>query len=101
MCEQRSKNNVQRFYLSSITISCAFAFFVLHELPDPSRFFSEMGQALKSNGRLLVAEPKGHVSESDLEESIALAEKANFTVKDRPRIPRSHSVLLEQNGRNA
>jgi hypothetical protein len=43
---------------------------------------------------LLVAEPQGHVSESDFETTVSTAEQAGFEVIDRPKIGRSRAVLL-------
>ena len=44
----------------------------------------------------LIAEPRGHVSEEALEETVAIAEKAGLSVIDRPDIKRSRTVLLEK-----
>ena len=79
-------------------IDFALAVFVLHEIPDQSRFLTEVGETLKPSGRFLISEPKGHVRESDFEKSVSLAERANFRVVDRPRFSRALSVLLERNG---
>jgi hypothetical protein len=44
----------------------------------------------------LIAEPRGHVSEEALEETIAAAERAGLSIVDRPAIKRSRAVLLEK-----
>jgi len=69
---------------------------VLHEVPDAVRFFSEIHKSIKPAGRLLVAEPKGHVSEKDFETTISVAEQNGFTVADSLEIKRSRAVLLEK-----
>ena len=38
------------------------AWYMVHETPDPAAFFHEVQSLLKPNGRLLVVEPKVHVS---------------------------------------
>ncbi len=72
----------------------ALAFAVIHEVPDVPAFFSETHKVLKSRGRFLIAEPKGHVAENDFGKCLARAEKCGFKVIGRPRIDRSHAALL-------
>lgn len=38
------------------------AFYMVHEVPDPAAFFSEIRQMLKPGGRIMVVEPKFHVT---------------------------------------
>ena len=59
-------------------VDVALALHVVHELPEPGRFFAEVFAALKPGGSLLVAEPKGHVSGDDFAGSMATAERAGF-----------------------
>ena len=77
-------------------IDFALAFAVVHEVPDASGLFCEIGTTLKPNGRLLMAEPKGRVSVQGFDASVSLAEQNGFEVVDRPRIARSRAVLLEK-----
>ncbi|MBI5529459.1 MAG: methyltransferase domain-containing protein [Deltaproteobacteria bacterium] len=49
------------------------AFWMVHEVPDQGRFFGEILSALGSGGRLLVAEPKFHVTRRDTEVELSLA----------------------------
>jgi 2-polyprenyl-3-methyl-5-hydroxy-6-metoxy-1,4-benzoquinol methylase len=75
-------------------IDLALAFAVVHEVPDASRFFSETHAAIKPSGRLLLAEPTGHVSEASFVETVAAAERSGFSVVETPKIKRSRTVLL-------
>lgn len=77
-------------------IDFANAFAVVHEVPDAVNFFSEVYATLKPGGRLLVAEPKGHVSQEDFEITVSHADQAGFHVIDRPTVRRSRTVLLEK-----
>jgi SAM-dependent methyltransferase len=77
-------------------VDFALAFYVVHEVPDAERFLAEIGSALAPGGRLLIAEPKGHVSAEALEETVAAARKAGLSVIERPPIRRSRAVLLER-----
>jgi len=69
---------------------------VIHEVPDVAGFFLEIHKAMNPAGRLLVAEPKGHVTEKDFETTVSVAEQNGFTVTDRPRIKRSRAILLQK-----
>ena len=59
-------------------VDFAVALHVVHEVPDQSSFFTEVWQALKQGSKLLVVEPKGHVSQDQFAESVAAAEKVGF-----------------------
>ncbi len=76
------------------TVDFGLAFAVAHEVPDPSRLFREMYDVLRPDGRLLVAEPKGHVSQGDFAATVAMAEQAGFAVCDGPQIRHSRAALL-------
>lgn len=75
-------------------IDFVLAVAVVHEVPDASAFFSEIYETIKQDGKFLVVEPKGHISEKDFEISISLAEQNGFQVIDSPQISRSRVVLL-------
>ena len=74
----------------------ALASAVIHEAPDSHRFFSEIYETIKPNGRFLVVEPKGHISEKDFRITLSVAEQSDFTVIESPQIARSRAVLLER-----
>ncbi len=75
-------------------VDFALAFAVIHELPDQERFFADVHAALKPGGKALVAEPKGHVKESDFRATLQVAAEAGFRVDGKPAIPRSRSAVL-------
>lgn len=76
-------------------IDFALAFYVVHELPNPSGFFQEVHDSLRSEGRLLIVEPRVHGGGEDgLRGSIDLAAQAGLVVVDRPVIKRNQVVLL-------
>ena len=91
-------NNNESFGLNDFKekVDFALAIGVVHEVPDSARFFSEINEALKSAGRLLVAEPSGRVSETDFERTVAVAKHNGFEVTDRPQIKRGRTVLLQK-----
>lgn len=72
----------------------ALAMAVVHEVPAPGALFVEIYRALKTGARLLVAEPKGHVSPSAFEQTITQAEQAGLKMIKRPRVGHSHAALF-------
>ncbi len=77
----------------------ALIFAVLHEMPDPARLFRELFELLKPGGRVLLAEPAGHVKEADFNDSLALAGKCGFAVGERPAIRMSRTAVLTRPAR--
>jgi len=77
-------------------VDFALAFAVVHEVPDALLFYSQLYETLKRNGKLLVAEPKGHVSVKAFDKTISMARQYGFKKIKDLRIWRSHGVLLEK-----
>jgi ubiquinone/menaquinone biosynthesis C-methylase UbiE len=70
------------------------AFYMIHEVPDQTKLFGELKSILKPGGRMLIIEPKFHVSSRAFEDMIARLNNSGFHVAERPRIFFSRSVLL-------
>lgn len=77
-------------------IDFALAFSVVHELPDPKVFFTEVHNALKPGGKLLLTEPKGRVTESAFEHTLSLAEEKGFMRNRDVKVWSSHAMLLSR-----
>lgn len=75
-------------------VDFSLGFAVVHEAADPAALFRDLFEALKAGGKCLVAEPKGHVSKPEFEETISTAVRTGFGVIDRPAVTRSHTALL-------
>lgn len=60
------------------TFDLAVAFHVIHETPDAAAAFSDLATALKPGGRLVFAEPAGHVSAAVFTEELRAAEQAGL-----------------------
>ncbi len=69
-------------------------FYMLHEVPDPAGFLREIRSLLKPEGRVLIVEPKWHVTQDDFQGSIGLMRRAGFTVLAEPGIRFSRAVVL-------
>lgn len=74
-------------------IDLAVLIHVLHELPDARAALAEVRAALAPEGRLLLIEPPGHVSNGDFERQIAVASLVGL-VEERRLPGRSHGVVL-------
>jgi len=77
-------------------IDFALAIGVVHAVPDSARFFSEVCEAMKPAGRLLVASPKLFISETVFERTVSVAKHNGFEVTNRPQIKRARTVLLQK-----
>lgn len=78
------------------TVDFALAFAMVHEVPDAGKLFQEIAAALKPHARLLIAEPRGHVSDKDFAETVSMARQTGFQIVGEPKISRSHAALLEK-----
>ena len=74
------------------------AFYMLHEIPDQERFFSEIVNLLKTKGQILIVEPPFHVSKSAFEKSIRRAENAGLQLIERPRVLLSKTAIMKKDG---
>ncbi|MFH1844564.1 MAG: methyltransferase domain-containing protein [bacterium] len=79
-------------------VDFALAYHVVHEVPDQERFFLDIAETLRPDGRLLLAEPSGHVSDEELDTELELARWAGLTVQQRDRNRRSTVVLFGKAG---
>ena len=70
------------------------AFWMVHEVPDQNRFFKQLKSLLTAEGKLLIAEPRMHVTAEDLNSTIDTAQSQGLHCIARPKISLSHSVLL-------
>lgn len=75
-------------------IDFALAFALAHEVPDQKMLFSEIHLAMKPAGKLLLAEPRGHVSRPEFDMTVSLAQSRGFEAIGSVDIRRSHAVLL-------
>jgi len=78
----------------SSQIDLTVAIHMVHEVPDRLSFFTEAWDALKSGGRLLVVEPKHHVTQKDFDETVSIARKVGFESEPTPTPRRGLQALL-------
>jgi SAM-dependent methyltransferase len=72
--------NESDYYGMGQVADFALLFAVAHEVPDQESLFEHLYAMLKPGAHLYFAEPPGHVSASDFDRSIAMAEKAGFRI---------------------
>ena len=75
-------------------VDLVLVFAVVHEMPSAEAFFSEAAGALKPGGRMLFAEPNGHVTDARFAEELTAARECGLVETERLQVPRSHAALL-------
>jgi ubiquinone/menaquinone biosynthesis C-methylase UbiE len=70
------------------------AFWMVHEVPDHDRLFSELKTILKPGGKLLIVEPKMHVTGRAFDNMKELLLSSGFEIIDRPKVFFSRTLLL-------
>lgn len=77
-------------------VDFALAFYMVHEVPDARAFFTLVRSTLAPGGKLLVVEPKTHVSACAYADTIDAARQAGLEIVDHPKIRRSRAALLSR-----
>lgn len=77
-------------------VDFALAFYMVHEVPNIESFLGEVATLLKPQGKLLIVEPKFHVSKSSFEETIRVAQAIDLKPISWPKVFFSRAVLLQQ-----
>ena len=77
------------------TVDFILAFWMVHEVPDTDIFFRQLRSCLKPNGRILVAEPKLHVSLKRFQEILVSAKDSGLNLCETPSIRFSMAVVLK------
>jgi len=75
-------------------VDLVVAFAMVHEMPDPARFFAEARRALAPGGKVFLAEPAGHVSRAEFEALLQVAAGAGFRSEPGPAVWRSLTAVL-------
>jgi ubiquinone/menaquinone biosynthesis C-methylase UbiE len=75
----------------------ALAFWMLHEVPDEEATLRQIHASLKTGGRFLLVEPRGHVSGASFARTVNAALRAGFTQTADPRVSFSRALLLAAN----
>jgi len=74
----------------------ALAFWMVHEVRQPTLFMRQIHKLLVPGGKFLIVEPIIHVTGRAFGQTVFLAEDAGYRVVDQPKIRVSRAVLLEK-----
>lgn len=77
-------------------VDFALAFWMAHETPDEMNFLTQVHALLKKSGKLLLAEPKLHVTGAEFKKTLSSAQKVGFKHLASPIISLSHTALFEK-----
>ena len=70
-------------------------FWMVHEVPNLDSFFSELKSMMKPGAKILMAEPKFHVSKNQVMKAIESAEKSGLKEVPVKNVSVSHTCLFE------
>lgn len=76
----------------------ALAFWMVHEVSDRESFLREIHNALRPEGRLLIVEPRIHVSKANFDRTAEIAWNVGFRIDPGPSVRFSRSMMLVRNG---
>jgi ubiquinone/menaquinone biosynthesis C-methylase UbiE len=74
----------------------ALAFWMIHETPDAHGFLKQIHSLLKPGGILYLAEPKKHVSQTNINELITFTEDIGYQVIEKPKVSMSYVLVLKK-----
>ncbi len=77
-------------------VDFTFAMAVVHETPGAAWFFTQIADAMKPGGTVLLAEPSGHVKDAAFAEELEAAAAAGFQVIERPAMRRLQTAVLRK-----
>ncbi len=77
-------------------VDFVLAFWMVHEVRDIPRFFTQVASILKETGKLLIVEPRVHVTNRRFQETLGHARTAGFRISDAPHIRLSRAAVLSK-----
>jgi len=80
----------------SVNVDFVLAFYMVHEVPNPKKFFEEIKSILKPDGQMLIVEPPFRVSKKAFEEMIREARDAGLKPVQGPKVLFSKTVILKK-----
>ncbi|MBK8806690.1 MAG: methyltransferase domain-containing protein [Bacteroidales bacterium] len=78
------------------TLDFALLFAVVHEVPDKTKLFQNIYAMLKPGAILYFAEPSGHVSFENFNESVQIASKCGFKLYDITAVSKKLRIALQK-----
>jgi len=78
----------------SARVDFVLAFWMVHEVPSAAALFAEMHEALNPEGKLLLVEPRLHVTRRNFQAEVDAALRANLKLLARPSVRLSRAGLF-------
>ncbi len=75
-------------------VDFALTFWMVHEIPDTTGFLKQIREILRPNGKLFIAEPRFHVSQSNFDRILDCAVEAGLKMEGEPKARFSRTALL-------
>ena len=75
-------------------VDFVLAFWMVHETPDPEKFFAEIAAILKPTGKIIYTEPAFHVSDKKYRKILIAAQKSGLNKSQDLKIAFSRAALL-------
>ena len=72
-------------------------FWMVHEVNDQEAFFRQLQSNLNPDGRILIAEPKVHVTDDEFRQTIEICQSAGLRICEQPAIRFSLAALFAKN----
>lgn len=79
-----------------LQVDTVILFYVAHEVPDQQALFKQLFSLLKHGGTLLLAEPQGHVTKQEYEDTLTFARQAGFHLGKKRHFFSSYAHLLKK-----
>lgn len=92
------RSGPERLGISGKQADFVLGFWMVHEVADRPAFLREVAGLLKPGAHFLVAEPRMHVTASDVERTVELARAAGLEKVSEPKIGWSRTVLFRRAG---
>ena len=75
-------------------VDFVLAFYMVHEVPNQRDFLTEIKSILKPNGKVLIIEPKFHVSKKAFKDTINIAKETKLKPVKTEKIFFSRAIIL-------
>ncbi|MCK4654309.1 MAG: methyltransferase type 11, partial [Candidatus Cloacimonetes bacterium] len=71
-------------------------FWMIHETPNSHDFLKQIHSLLKPGGILYIAEPKKHVSQTNINELATFMEDIGYQIIEKPKVSMSYVLVLKK-----
>lgn len=82
--------------IDDLQVEVALCFWMAHEVDDQPRLFSQLADALPPGGRLLLAEPRGHVTPEEFSQEIDCAARCGLRFEAEWPARMSRGAVLQK-----